>query len=61
MSRVLNTTLGYYEPAFFHINIGTNSSFEKFSSRDFSIFLHEYIHFIQDVTTVYGLNNIHVI
>ncbi len=60
MSRVLNTTLGYYEPAFFHINIGTNSSFEKFSSRDFSIFLHEYIHFIQDVTTVYGLNNMYV-
>lgn len=56
----LNTILGYYTPAFFHINVSTNTSFKKFSDRDFTVFLHEYIHFIQDVTSVYGLNNMFV-
>ena len=60
MNRILSTTLGYYTPAFFHINISKNHSFEKFSNEDFSVFLHEYIHFIQDVTTIYGLNNMYV-
>lgn len=60
MSRILRQTLGYYTPAFFHINIGTNASFSQFSDRDFSIYLHEYIHFIQDTTTIYGLNNMYV-
>lgn len=60
MIRRLKTDLGYYTPAFFHINVETNSSFEKFSDEDFSVFFHEYIHFIQDVTTIYGLNNMYV-
>lgn len=60
MSRTLHQTLGYYTPAFFHINIGTNVSFSQFSDMDFSIYLHEYIHFIQDTTTIYGLNNMYV-
>ena len=60
MSRILHQTLGYYTPAFFHINIGTNVSFNKLSDRDLSICLHEYIHFIQDTTTIYGLYNMYV-
>lgn len=60
MSRILHQLLGYYTPAFFHINVGTNSSFERFSDRDLSVYLHEYIHFIQDTTTIYGLNNMYV-
>lgn len=60
MSRRLHQTLGYYTPAFFHINVGTNASFSRFSDMDFSVYLHEYIHFIQDTTTIYGLNNMFV-
>lgn len=56
----LKTILGYYTPAFFHINVSTNKSFKQFSDKDFSVFLHEYIHFIQDVTSIYGLNNMYV-
>lgn len=60
MNRKLSTTLGFYNPSFFHINIGTNSSFERFFDKDFSVFVHEYIHFLQDVCTIYGLNNMYV-
>jgi len=60
MNRRLSTTLGFYNPSFFHINIGTNSSFERFFDKDFSVFVHEYIHFLQDVCTIYGLNNMYV-
>lgn len=60
MTTRLRTTLGYYTPAFFHIHVGTNLSFTSFSDKDFSVFLHEYIHFIQDVTTLYGINNMYV-
>lgn len=61
MSIVLhNKTIGYYTPSFFYMEVGTNSSFKKFDDRDFSVFLHEYIHFIQDITTLYGLNNMYV-
>ena len=60
MSRILNHTLGYYTPAFFHINIGTNNSFRRFYDTDFSVYIHEYMHFIQDATTLYGLNNMYV-
>lgn len=60
MHRRLSTTLGFYNPSFFHINIGTNSSFEKFFDKDVSVFVHEYIHFLQDVCTIYGLNNMYV-
>lgn len=60
MSLRLNTDLGYYTPAFFHIKVNTNTLMGSFSDKDFSVFLHEYIHFLQDVTTIYGLNNMYV-
>ena len=60
MSKRLNTIMGYYKPAFFHINVKTDNAFKNFSDNDFSIFIHEYVHFIQDVTTTYGLNNMYV-
>lgn len=60
MSKRLNTIMGYYKPAFFHINVKTDNTFKNFSDKDFSIFIHEYVHFIQDVTTTYGLNNMYV-
>lgn len=30
------------------------------SHSDFSVFIHEYIHFLQAITTFYGLNHIHI-
>ena len=58
-----NTTLGFYEPAVFHIHTignGKLDEMEKWSQLQKSTFLHEYIHFLQDITTIQGLNNIFI-
>jgi hypothetical protein len=56
-------TLGYYEPGFMHLRVNTdydirdlNKIFkdEKYK-KEASTFLHEYIHFLQDITTTTGL------
>ena len=31
---------------------------EKMNDRDLSVFVHEYVHFLQDITTLYGLEGI---
>lgn len=54
----------YYMPSFFRIKVGVYDDFTKMFSIPFgaySLFFHEYIHFIQDVSTVYGLMNLHTI
>jgi len=48
---------GVYIPAFFEMHIDTCSEIDKMSKRDFCIFYHEYIHFLQDITTYYCLHN----
>lgn len=56
-------TLGYYEPVFLHLRVNNNEDIfdlnELLKNKDkirlFSTFLHEYIHFLQNVTTTYGL------
>lgn len=58
--------LGFYQPAFFHIHLDTEESILgvtpiNMSSTLSSVFFHEYIHFLQDITTVYGLQNIYSI
>lgn len=61
--RKMNKIVGYYTPAFFELHVGTNNSISNLNNlndRDFSIFLHEYMHFIQDFSTFYGLNNMYV-
>ena len=61
MLKKLSKVSGFYEPSFFRLHIETDNSIENINNlndRDFSTFLHEYIHFIQDTTTYYGLNNI---
>jgi hypothetical protein len=60
---IQNQVLGFYLPNFFRLHIGISNPIDnlnKLSDRDFSVFLHEYIHFLQNITTFYGLNNIHV-
>lgn len=56
-------TLGYYEPVFLHLRLNTYEDIfelnELLKNKDkldlFSTFLHEYIHFLQNVTTTHGL------
>ena len=54
---------GSYLPAFFEMNLNTDDDIDiNHLKRDqWSTFLHEYIHFLQDITTMYGLYNIYAI
>ena len=48
----------YYMPSFYRINLGVLADFMDIPNipfGSFSAFLHEYIHFLQDVTTMYGM------
>lgn len=58
-----NTTLGFYEPAVFHLHTigkGKLNEMKKWTLQQKSTFLHEHIHFLQDITTIQGLNNIYI-
>ncbi|MCT4636581.1 MAG: hypothetical protein N4A72_02640 [Bacteroidales bacterium] len=50
---------GYYSPSFFYmyINGEFNIDYSKMSSIDFGTFVHEYIHYIQNIATVVGLTS----
>ncbi len=49
---------GFYIPSFFYINIETDDEFiNMFNSTNEPTLIHEYIHFLQDVSTIYGLTN----
>lgn len=56
-------TFGFYEPGFLHLRVDTdedifdlNTLFQNPDTRGYSsTFLHEYIHFLQEVTTTSGL------
>lgn len=58
-------TFGFYEPGFLHLRINTDEDIsdlnvlaaDESKRRLFSTFLHEYIHFLQDLTTPCGLMN----
>ena len=64
MKKYYNTTLGFYESPFFRLHLATHSGdvfdINTVSHSDFSVFIHEYIHFLQAITTFYGLNHIHI-
>ena len=60
---ILKTTLGYYIPTFFFFFFAThddNMFIYLMSDGDATVLFHEYIHFLQDITTYYGLNNLYV-
>lgn len=61
--KKLNQRLGYYTPAFFKIQINTDEDIvpQNLSGQNLSTFIHEYTHFIQDFTTIKGLENIYYI
>lgn len=58
------TSLGLYNPSFFKITLKTGEELPKEDPKNSLVseitgaaFLHEYIHFLQDITTSSGLNN----
>jgi len=60
-NRYQNRLLGYYLPAFFFIDISTDEKLDNLDllpDRDKSTLYHEYVHFLQDLTTTFGLTNI---
>ena len=60
-------TSGSYAPTFFTIRIPNDENYEnlllneRMSPQAEAYFLHEYIHFLQDLTTISGLSNICVV
>lgn len=53
--RVLySNILGFYSESCFRIGIETNYTFRNMTAKDYSVLSHEYIHFLQDITTSYG-------
>jgi len=65
MKKRLNTTFGFYSPSFLRMHVDTDKSLQNLNIltdiEAESVYLHEYTHFIQDISTVYGLANISVI
>lgn len=61
--RRYNLTLGFYMPSLFHLHVHTEKDFKnwrKWDDATLCTFLHEYIHFLQDISTVAGLHNVYV-
>lgn len=58
--RYKSTLLGSYLPSFFLIELGTTEKLENLdnlSDTTKSTLYHEYVHFMQDLTTTFGLTN----
>jgi hypothetical protein len=55
----LNKLLGFYTPAFLFLKVNTNRKLDAvIGTEDERTLFHELIHFLQDVTTTYGIANI---
>jgi hypothetical protein len=54
-------TLGSYYPAFFNMRVYTDTDLldiNALNERDRATFFHEYVHFLQDLFTIYGVRNV---
>jgi hypothetical protein len=61
MREELNSNLGFYNSAFLKMHIHTTEDLQKLdivSIQTEATYLHEYIHFLQDISSTYGLMNI---
>lgn len=61
MREELNSSLGVYSPTFFKMYVDTSSDLKDISNlsdNDSAAYLHEYIHFLQDISTSFGFMNI---
>lgn len=58
--QLFDYLLGYYLPAFMYIDIENPIDFQEFENHSDEIkgtFMHEYCHYLQDVSTTYGVIN----
>ncbi|WP_144214139.1 hypothetical protein [Flavobacterium anhuiense] len=61
MREQLFTTLGFYRPSFFKMQVNRTENLDdinQLSDITSAVYLHEYVHFIQDISTTFGLMNI---
>lgn len=62
MNKIIKSTLlGFYQPAFFFLKVHTDEDLNNLDNliiENKSTLVHEYIHFLQDITNTYGLLNI---
>jgi len=61
MRKLQIEELGHYLPSFFYLKVNTDKSLDNLSELDqdtLSTFIHEYIHFLQDILTVFGVRYI---
>lgn len=61
MREQLFTTLGFYRPSFFKMQVNSTDNLEdlnQLSDITSAVYLHEYIHFLQDISTTFGFMNI---
>jgi hypothetical protein len=56
--KIFDSQDNYYVPAFFWIELNTAKELNEIFNTDLEhIFFHEYLHFLQDITTTYGYAN----
>lgn len=55
MKDLYSRNMGTYIPSFFSMKIDVESFGKNMSDRDWSLFVHEYIHFLQSFLSIYGL------
>lgn len=58
MKDLNKSTFGLYITSFFCMKIDALTFGEGMSDRELSLFIHEYVHFLQSFTTIYGLERI---
>ena len=63
--KLLKENSNSYMPAFYYMNLkfpfyDSPMVLYNLSKRNLASFIHEYIHFLQDITTYWGLNNAYV-
>ena len=61
-SLILQEIMGTYYPNFLEIYVNTDKAvvLHKLSKKELGTFFHEWIHFIQDITTSFGCYNAYV-
>lgn len=60
----LHTQKGYYTPSFLQMKVNSNcdlTNLNTIAPAHYSTFLHEYVHFLQDVGSTFGLVNANIV
>lgn len=65
MDKLFNDDFGEYIPGFFlmklNFNLHENFEWEEFKEEDKATIIHEYIHYLQDISTTHGIANFNFI